>query len=149
MLELKLRKLLAESLEFTNAPSRTTALTMPVAEVGRNRTKSRTRGHNGLRVAKSLEAVRGERVSAWHPLASALHCPFREVLASRMLIEATFTPDRGAFRPYRTSASGFVRPTLAISCGLGWRDACGSTRRDDSDRQLNRHVSQLLAHDDT
>ena len=34
----------------------------------------------------------------------------------------------------------FVRPTRAIRCGLGWRDACGSTRRDNTDRQLDRVV---------
>jgi len=45
------------------------------------------------------------------------------------------------------SPVGFVREgifhsqlTHTISCGPGWRDACDSTRRDKTDRQLDRIV---------
>ena len=37
-----------------------------------------------------------------------------------------------------------VYRTLAISCGMSWRDACASTRRDDTDRQLHRVVRRRI-----
>jgi hypothetical protein len=58
-------------------------------------------------------------------------CPPREVTA--------FIPDRlNHLCVHSGSSSGNL--TLAISCGLGWRDACASTRRDNTDRQLDRAV---------
>jgi hypothetical protein len=48
--------------------------------------------------------------------------------------------DRRVPAEEKDSRSVLVCPTLAIRCGLGWRDACGSTRLDNTDRQLDRAV---------
>jgi hypothetical protein len=47
----------------------------------------------------------------------------------------------GAWLCFENSPVLVVCTTHTISCGLGWRDACASTRRDNTDRQLDRVVS--------